>query len=101
MHITVHAVSTDTGDGWVVDIPKHITKSGVSKKGTGWDTALVAGLSYMILKGYRTVYIFTTNQKTNMKADDRTHFDMVSWNYITSNQVDCGLRQRAYGAIWK
>jgi predicted GNAT superfamily acetyltransferase len=100
MHITVHAVSTENGDGWVVNIPKCITKSGISEKGKGWDDALEEGLSYLINKGYSTVHVFTTNRDTKVNSSIRNYFTTFSWNYITANQVDYNLRQLAYGAIW-
>ena len=101
MHITVHAVSTENGDGWVVDIPKHITKNGVSEKGKGWDVALENGLMYLLNNGYDIAYVFTTNKFTTVKSTLRNYFTTFSWNYITANQVDYNLRQMAYGAIWK
>lgn len=101
MHITVHAVSTENGDGWVVDIPKHITKSGTSEKGKGWDDALEEGLTYLINNGYDAASVFTTNRNTTMNPSLRTYFTTFSWNYITANQVNHSLRQLAYGAIWK
>lgn len=101
MHVTIHAVSTPDGDGWVCNIPKHCTKTGVALQGEGWNDALREAMNYLINKNIYRIEIFTTNANTSMDIGYRKHFDFVSWNYITANQVSPDIRQMAYGAIWK
>ena len=101
MHVTVHAISTPEGDGWVCDIPKHFSKSGTSLQGEGWNDALREAMNYLISRNIDVIQIFTTRRDTVMEPGYSKCFKMISWNYITANQVDHELRQKAYGAIWK
>tara|TARA_R110002074_G_scaffold13529_1_gene48132 strand:- start:508 stop:813 length:306 start_codon:yes stop_codon:yes gene_type:complete len=100
MRVTVHAMQGRDEDAWVVDIPNHITRTGKAKLGQGWNEALYTGLVYMSNNGHDTVYIYTTNRDTVMADGYSKMFKMISWNYITAQQVDINLRQRVYDAMW-